>query len=136
MPIAVRMPAQAGAPLPDPAPIKTNYAPRAVRLAVKDFERFGFTGGCPGCEYLATGLGGRKGHSTECRLRMEDLLSEDADGQLKLKNADERRQQWMTEQVENNADPASVQGTQAASEGGMNTEIGENRPATENADQG
>ena len=37
MPIAVRMPAQAGAPSPDPAPIKTNYAPRAVRLAVKDF---------------------------------------------------------------------------------------------------
>ena len=112
-------PAMAGPGMPDPNPIKTNYAPRAVRLAAKDFTRFGYTGGCAGCESIATGLGGRKGHSVECRLRMEDVLANDNEGQEKLKNADERRQKWIAQQVEQEAEQA-VGDAQACSEGGIN----------------
>ena len=84
----------------DPNPIETNYAPRSVNLRRGDFITHGYTGGCAGCEFLATGLGGRKGHSVECRLRMEDLLANDDEGKHRVKVAAERKDVWVSKQIE------------------------------------
>ena len=76
-PIGVRIAVTKNTTAPDPNPIVSNYRPRGLQLRKDDFSSHGFTGGCPGCEFLATGLGGRRPHSAECRLRMGELLAGD-----------------------------------------------------------
>ena len=126
MPIAVHVPVDI-AVNPDPNPIPTTYILRSTSLRPKDFTRHGFTGGCRGCEFLATGLGKRQNHTTECRLRMEALLAADEDGKRRLEEAEERKNRWAYKQTEAKADPSPAEIEQQAvvidagdgSEGGM-----------------
>ena len=99
-PTTIRLPAREGQTVQDPNPIPTTYAPRAMKLTAKDFLKHEFTAGCPGCEFLATGLGGRKGHTIECRQRMEMALAEDIDGKKRVQEANERKDQWLAGQIE------------------------------------
>lgn len=100
-PTTVKFASAPSAAQPDQQPIVTNYASRALKLTAKDFVKHDFTAGCAGCEYLVTGLGGRKGHSSECRQRMEDLLAGDDAGSKRVKEASERRDLWLAEQLHN-----------------------------------
>ena len=74
-----------------PLSILATFVPRAAYLKPKDFMTRGYTGTCKGCEYLAAGIGSRKNHSTECRLRMEELLADDQEEQQRLRKAIERK---------------------------------------------
>ena len=78
--------------------------PLAAEIQPKDYMTHGYTGGCKGCEYceyLATGIGSRKNHSVECRLRREELLAVNEEGQQRLREVVERKEHWLAEQVEN-----------------------------------
>ena len=59
-PIAARFTPPANALAPDPNPIPTIVVPRVACLKSKDFTFHGRTGGCKGCEHLATDVGRRK----------------------------------------------------------------------------
>ena len=47
--------------------------PRRMYLQRQDFERFGYTVGCPGCVAILKG-GAAVGHNEDCRKRMEDMM--------------------------------------------------------------
>ena len=94
LPIAVHVPG-AIARHPDPSRIPNTYVPRAAYLRPKDFDKFGFTDGCRGCEFLATGIGKRQNKSAECRLRVEALLAGEDEGKRRLQEAVERKDQWL-----------------------------------------
>ena len=79
-PIAVRFTPTSNNIAPDLHPTPTTFVPRAAYLKPKDFMTHGYTGGCKGCEYLATGIGSRKNHSVYCRHRMEELLADNEEG--------------------------------------------------------
>lgn len=58
------------------ADIAREAAPRRAQITRKDFERFGFTAGCPGCRTVLSGKS-RQGHSESSRIRMERELTGD-----------------------------------------------------------
>ena len=53
--------------------------PRRARLYPDDFRKNGYTIGCPGCECLQADIGERRGHSDECRERIEKHIQEEED---------------------------------------------------------
>ena len=53
-----------------------EVVPRRAGLRREDFEKHGYSGGCPGCTALLRGTA-RQGHSEACRKRMEKELMED-----------------------------------------------------------
>ena len=50
--------------------------PRRARITPKDLKEHGYTVGCPGCEAVEMGLATRRGHTEECRQRIEEALVE------------------------------------------------------------
>ena len=50
--------------------------PRAFHTKREDYERHGYTRGCPGCRALLTGTTRQK-HSAQCRTRMENEMKDD-----------------------------------------------------------
>ena len=50
----------------------------------EDFEEHGQTAGCPGCIWLQTQIGPRRGHTEQCRKRMEEELAKTEAGQQRL----------------------------------------------------
>ena len=64
--------------VPIPAATGRAFVPRRARLSQKDFDDFGYTENCRGCEFLLTGIGARQIHSDNCRLRIEaELITTD-----------------------------------------------------------
>ena len=54
---------------------------RRMMLNPEDFTAHGYTDGCPGCDRIRRGGGGgRRGHSDECRTRIETELSKTNEG--------------------------------------------------------
>ena len=77
--------------IPDPNPIETTYVPRSMMLRTEDFNKHGYTAGCPECVRRTTGVGARQAHTKACRERMENLISQDEEG-LKRVSAQQDRQ--------------------------------------------
>ena len=65
-----------------------------------DFEQWGLSEGCPGCQYLRTGQGRQQAHSEACRKRIEGLLRGDSAGSARLAAADERTNRALADAVE------------------------------------
>ena len=80
------------APIPE-APGRAFF-PRTARLSQKDFEDFGYTENCRGCEFLQTGNGARQNYSDQCRLRIEAKLIKTDDGQLRIGKSKDRIDHW------------------------------------------
>ena len=80
-------PAEPGHPVPAPG---GDPVPRRAKLKPQDFERHGFTVGCPGCEQIQLKSSDRKSHTEQCRKRMEEALSQTPDGQERLGRAKDR----------------------------------------------
>ena len=68
-----------GTPIADRAGVQP--VPRRAKRNPEDFERRGYTIGCPGCEQLQLASPVRKNHTEVCRKRMETTLSKTSDGQ-------------------------------------------------------
>ena len=67
-----------------------------------DFERWGFSKGCPGCQNLRTGQERQQAHSEAC-WRIEGLLKGDLVGSARLAAADERINRAVAGAVERHA---------------------------------
>ena len=85
-PIQVR-PVEPGHPVPAPG---GDPVPRRAKLKPQDFDRHGFTVGCPGCEQIQLNSPDRKNHTEQCRRRMEEALSKTSEGQERLGRAKDR----------------------------------------------
>ena len=68
-----------------------------------DFDQWGLSEGCPGCQYLRTGQGRQQTHSEACRRRIEALLKGDSTGSARLAAADERINRALADPVERHA---------------------------------
>ena len=55
-------------------PMTAPMVPRRARLKPEDFEEFGYTVGCPGCDHLRIGGSARRSHNEACRDRTEAEL--------------------------------------------------------------
>ena len=47
-------------------PMTAPMVPRRARLKPEDFEKFGYTVGCPGCDQLQIGGSTRRNHNEAC----------------------------------------------------------------------
>ena len=56
-----------------------EFVPRRVYLKPFDFNKYGFTEGCPGCTWLQNMLGNRRGHNDACRDRMTVCMADNDD---------------------------------------------------------
>ena len=77
--VQVRMPKQDGGDARAAEPVRgSEIVPRRVYLMPRDFVKYGFTQGCPGCRLAQTGIGPKRNHSEACRVRMESEIAKDA----------------------------------------------------------
>ena len=67
-----------------PKPEDRTAAPRSVRIREEDLEQLGFTAGCPGCAWHSDKLGPHRGHSVECRKRIEEAMHETEQGKTRM----------------------------------------------------
>ena len=81
---------------PDAAPIpaRGGNEPRRTRLLQSDFILHGYTVDCPGCQCLEADLGERRGHSIQCRQRIEALMKDDAAAQVRLERTTNRHDHY------------------------------------------
>ena len=78
-------------PLPrNPSESAPTIHARRTRITPGDLREHGYTVGCPGCESIELNLGQRRGHTEECRRRIEEAMAESELGREKLKRAKER----------------------------------------------
>ena len=54
-----------------------GVAPEGAPTVPRDFDMYGFTGGCPGCGAVQKGDGARGAHTEACRRQMEGLMEAD-----------------------------------------------------------
>ena len=73
---------------------RPDFAPRRLRLDRADFEKHGFTEGCPACIRMQIGLGARRVHSEECRKRMQEELEADDTTRDRVQRSAERAVEW------------------------------------------
>ena len=67
-------------PAREPAVRSGNeFVPRRIYLKPADFDKFGFTEGCPGCTWLQNRIGARRNHNDLCRARVEQAMANDPD---------------------------------------------------------
>ena len=76
-----------------------RFQPRPVYMRPKDFEKYGFTGGCPGCVALQSGLGHKRNHSDECRHRMEEEMLHDPEDRQRVDTATDRMDHFLAEKL-------------------------------------
>ena len=55
-----------------------------MRIRADDMKKFGYTGGCPGCVWHTERIGPHRGHSSECRKRIEEAMAETEEGRKRM----------------------------------------------------
>ena len=60
---------------------KSDYTRRRFRIRKEDFEKFGYTAGCPGCRAANRGTIATN-HSEECKQRLAEELEKVGDERL------------------------------------------------------
>jgi hypothetical protein len=71
-----------------------------MRLVRRDFLKHGYTGGCPGCIHLQSGLEGSRNHNEACRLRIEGAVANDEEEAARKAQADARLDGQLTRALE------------------------------------
>ena len=105
------------ADLPPPVQEETAKATRTPRVYLRDkveFEKYGYSPGCPACLALASGSRGPN-HTQECRDRITRMMEQDAMLQARLVKSDERRVSRRSVQAQDPVDPAPVVSSAGAS---------------------
>ena len=74
--------------------------PEACEPEVRDFritnrilDKYGLLPGCPGCDHKAVALPGHRGHSRECRLRLQQAMADDETDKAVLEESKRRMQE-------------------------------------------
>ena len=69
-----------------------SFQPRGLRIREEDLKRYGYTAGCAGCAWYSNKVGLHRGHSTDCRSRIEGEMRETEEGKSRLEEARTRRE--------------------------------------------
>jgi hypothetical protein len=77
--------------------------PKAFHTSKDDYDRYGYSRGCPGCRALLTGTTRQK-HTAQCRQRMEKAMG-DLD---RVKAAKRRREEFLTKVTVPTGDPVAA----------------------------
>ena len=64
-----------------------EVVPRRMMLRRGDFERHGYTAGCPGCLHYQIEGSARAGHTEECRKRIEEAIAASDDGATRVEQS-------------------------------------------------
>ena len=73
---------------------------RRMRLEKSDFQAHGYTSGCPACIQLRRGgVGVTKGHTPECRTRLEGELVKTAAGRARKEREAARKEEELTQHL-------------------------------------
>ena len=104
----IRMPKQDGGDARTAEPVRgSEVVPRRVYLMPRDFVKYGYTQGCPGCTFAQTGIGPKRNHSEACRLRMESEIARDArDG--RIEKARDRQDHYLEQKIQESEEPKRV----------------------------
>ena len=90
-------------PVPPVAPAHEEPAidiqTRRLRLQKRDFMKYGYTAGCPGCINLQRDQPSRN-HSEICRQRIENMISSDEEEMARKQYADSRLEGQFTRALE------------------------------------
>ena len=78
----------------DKVVVPRGYTVRRAQLGHDDFQKMGYTIGCPGCAWLQLGMGPRRNHTEECRQRMYRELQGTEEGRPRIERAEARRNRW------------------------------------------
>lgn len=81
-----------------------DVIPRRLRLTPEDFATQGFTQRCPGCIWIQTKVGPRRGHTEDCRSRIEKNINETEEGKERMERTQDRLNHWLSERGPENAD--------------------------------
>ena len=73
---------------------------RRMKITAHILRKYGFTEGCEGCRFRRAGLGEHRGHTEECRQRIEAEMEGDEEGKRKKDEAKERINRRMAEAKE------------------------------------
>ena len=82
--------ADLGRPVPAEAPREGHHGPRELQINNRILEKYGFTPNCPGCAYKQLDLEGRRLHTAECRRRIYEAMSADADELDRIERTERR----------------------------------------------
>ena len=88
----------------DPDPVTAPMVPKWAGVKPEDFNDFGCTVGCPGCDQLQIGGPVRRNHNDICHERIEAELSKTYTGKDRLGRAKDRLDAQIVEMVEEMAD--------------------------------
>ena len=75
-----------------PKPEERIAQPRSVRIRESDLEQFGYTAGCAGCAWYSDKLGPHRGHSAECRTRLEEIIENTEEGKSRVETAKAKKE--------------------------------------------
>ena len=129
---ALNVPARAS-PV-EPAAPRGGFQPRRTYLKPKYFEKYDFTGGCPGCIAVQSGLGFKANHSDACRTRVEALMAEDAIDRVRVNRAQDRMEHFATKDAEQSSDGDASKPTGAADTAPPDTAIDVKIPELDSED--
>ena len=54
-----------------PKTVEKKFQPRGLKIREEDLGKFGYTAGCAGCEWYGSKIGIHRGHTKDCRARIE-----------------------------------------------------------------
>ena len=81
-----------------PTPVEGPRNVYRMRLKRDDFIEKGFTDGCPGCKAILSG-GPVRGHTEQCRKRMEGLMQQTTEGQERIKRQVDKENEYITQRL-------------------------------------
>ena len=99
IPVRIQFDSVEAAPLPPPAEASRRQI-RRMRINETILKKYGFTSNCEGCRFRRAGLGETRGHSEECRTRIEAAMAEDELGKQILEEQRQRISRRRAEQAE------------------------------------
>ena len=73
---------------------------RRMRITAALLEKYGFSPNCEGCRFRQAGLGETRGHTEQCRSRIEKAMAQSEEGRRILEEQKERVNRRIAEQVE------------------------------------
>ena len=85
--------------LQGPIPAEGARTVYRMRLKRDDFIQRGFTDGCPGCRAILAGHGVR-GHTEQCRTRMESLMQQSREGKERLQRQADKENEFIARRIE------------------------------------
>ena len=76
-----------------PKTAERSFQPRGLKIREEDQHKYGYTAGCAGCAWYSNKVGLHRGHSKDCRSRIEGKMRETEEGKSRLEGERTRREE-------------------------------------------